>query len=188
MLPWGHAAVGYLCYSVWLRIRDRGRPPGPAVIALAIGTQLPDLIDKPLAWSLGMIPSGRSLAHSLLFVAVLALVVWLLADRYDGWEAATAFLLGYFTHIVADVVPAAMAGEWAKLGSLLWPLTPAYRYPGEMDRNILGFFLDLDAGILLTVEGGLTVLAIVLWVADGRPGLATLRDWLRIIVNSPGDS
>ena len=51
VLPWGHLAIGYLCLSLAIRARWRVPPQGPAVIAVAIGTQLPDLIDKPLAWT-----------------------------------------------------------------------------------------------------------------------------------------
>ena len=41
------------------------------MLALAIGTQLPDLIDKPLTYQFAVLPSGRSLGHSLFFAAVL---------------------------------------------------------------------------------------------------------------------
>jgi len=74
MWPWGHAAVGYLAYSLGYRASDR-RLTGAAVIALGVGTQFPDLIDKPLGWTFGVLPGGRTLAHSLLTVAVVAVVL-----------------------------------------------------------------------------------------------------------------
>ncbi|MFO8116184.1 MAG: metal-dependent hydrolase [Halorubrum sp.] len=174
MLPWGHAAVGYLCYTVATRHRYRRPPTGPAVLALAAGTQLPDLIDKPLAWTFGLLPSGRSLGHSLLIAGAIGVIAWRFAQRYDHRSEASAFLLGHLTHIVADVAPAIIARDWEPLGALLWPLTPAYRYPGEMERTVLSFFLELRLAELPPVESVLTVLALGAWVYDGRPGVATI--------------
>lgn len=173
MLPWGHLAVGYLCLSLAVRLRYRVSPRGPAAIAVAIGTQLPDLIDKPLAWRFGVIPSGRSLAHSLLFLAVLAAIAWALATRYDRRLEAGAFVGVYLSHILADMLPAALAGEWAQLGALLWPITPVYQYPEDLDYTIIGFFLELEPAALVSPELGLTIVAIALWVHDGTPGIGT---------------
>ncbi|WP_321162973.1 metal-dependent hydrolase [Halorubrum sp. T3] len=174
VLPWGHLAIGYLCVSLAVRARYRIPPQGPAVIAVAIGTQLPDLIDKPLAWRFGLIPSGRSLAHSLLFLAALAAIVWALAAQYDRRLEGSAFLGAYLSHVLADMFPAAMAGEWARLGALLWPITPVYEYPDEMDYSIIGFFLELEPAALVSPELGITILAIALWVFDGTPGIGTV--------------
>ncbi|GAA0553081.1 metal-dependent hydrolase [Halorubrum ejinorense] len=174
MLPWGHAAVGYLCYTAATRHWHRRPPAGPAVLSLAVGTQLPDLIDKPFAWSFGLLPSGRSLGHSLLIAGAIGVLAWRFARRYDRQSEAGAFLLGLLTHIVADVAPAVVARDWEPLGALLWPLTPAYRYPGEMERTVLGFFLDLRLAELSSVGSVLTVLAVGAWLYDGRPGVATL--------------
>ena len=173
MLLWGHLAIGYLCLSLAIRARWRVPPQGPAVIAVAIGTQLPDLIDKPLAWTFGLIPSGRSLGHSLVFLAVLAAIAWVLATRYDRRVEGLAFIGGYLSHVLVDVLPAAMAGEWAKLGSLLWPITPVYEYPDETDYSIIGFFLELELAEVVSLELGLTIVAIALWIFDGTPGIGT---------------
>lgn len=181
MLPWGHLAVGYLCLSLAVRARYRVPPRGPAAIAVAIGTQLPDLIDKPLAWRFGLIPSGRSLAHSLLFLAVLAAVAWALAARYDRRLEASAFVGAALSHVLADMLPAALGGEWARLGALLWPITPVYQYPDELDYTIIGFFLELEPAALVSPGVGLTIVAAALWVYDGTPGIgAALRAGRRL--------
>ena len=65
MWPWGHLAVGYLVYSGLSRWRFGRLPGSVATLAVALGTQLPDLVDKPLAWTVNVLASGRSLAHSL---------------------------------------------------------------------------------------------------------------------------
>ena len=173
MLPWGHAAVGYLCYTLWLRVRRRHPPAGPAVVALAVGTQFPDVIDKPLSWSLGILPSGRSFGHSLVVAAFLAAGLWWFARRVKRRREVGAFLCGHVTHILADVAPAVGTGQWIQLRSLAWPLLPAYVYPGELDRSLVEFFLTLDPTAVPTVGVVLTVAAFLVWVADGRPGMDT---------------
>ena len=179
MLPWGHAAVGYLCVSLAIRYRYRSPPHASAVIAAGIGTQLPDLIDKPLAWTFGFIPSGRSLAHSVVFLAGLAAVVWVLTTRYDRRLEGTTFVGAYLSHICADLMPAAVAGEWVKLGTVLWPITPVYQYADELDRSIIGFFLALEPAEVVSPELGITVLALAVWVYDGAPGSRSILRFVR---------
>jgi len=176
MLPWGHLAVGYLLYSLSVRLQHHVAPEGPAVIALAVGTQFPDLIDKPLAWTFGILPSGRSLGHSILFVVVISVGVWLIGRRYNRRSEGIALLAGYVSHVVVDVLPAVRAGQWDRLGSLLWPITPAYQYPGEMDRSIIEFLLALDLAVLPVTGIVFGVLAVGLWVYDGLPGINTVFD------------
>jgi len=175
MLPWGHAAVGYLCYTLWLRVQERHPPTDLAVVALAIGTQFPDLIDKPLAWTFCVLPSGRSFGHSLVVTAILALGLWRLAQRFDRRREAGAFLCGHLTHIVADMLPAVLAGEWIQLRTLGWPLVPVYVFPDELDRGIIEFFLTLEPAAVPTSGVILTVVAVIVWVTDGCPGLGLLR-------------
>ena len=61
MWPWEHLAFGYLLWSLWLRARGRSLPGDWEALVLVFATQLPDLVDKPLAWQLGVLPGGRSL-------------------------------------------------------------------------------------------------------------------------------
>ena len=186
MLPWGHLAVGYLAYSLAVRVRSGGPPAGLAVAALGVGTQFPDLIDKPLVSWMSVLPAGRSLGHSLLFAAVCGVGLWYLGRRFDRPDVAAAFLFGQLAHVVADALPAALDGRWAELGFLLWPVTSAFRYPS--DRELVGYLL----AALTTPphhELGLFALAVALWVADGRPGLPEARSWLaarcRALVSPP---
>jgi len=111
MWPWGHLAVAYLLYTV-ITHRRFGRPPRAVpAIALAFGSQTPDLIDKPLAWNFGILPDGRTLAHSLFVVALLVPVVLLVADRLEGRAIGVAFLIGYCSHLLADVPPRVLSGS-----------------------------------------------------------------------------
>ncbi|PSQ43284.1 hypothetical protein BRD14_03355 [Halobacteriales archaeon SW_5_68_122] len=187
MLPWGHLAVGYLAYSLAVRVRSGGPPAGLAVAALGVGTQFPDLIDKPLVSWMSVLPAGRSLGHSLLFAAVCGVGLWYLGRRVDRPDVAAAFLFGQLAHVVADALPAALDGRWSELGFLLWPATPVFRYPGD-DRELVGYLLS-ELTTPPHHELGLFALAVALWVADGRPGLPEARSWLaarcRALVSPP---
>jgi len=52
---------------------------------LLFATQLPDLVDKTLGWSLDVLPSGRSLAHSLFTTVLLVFIVSLIGRRKQTW-------------------------------------------------------------------------------------------------------
>ena len=185
MWPWGHLAVGYLLYSAAVDRRLRRTPGELAVVVLAFATQLPDLVDKPLAWHLGVVPHGRSLAHSaLVATAVILLVGWAL-DRRGHRNLALAFGVGYYAHLAADAVEPFLTGDWGELFFLGWPLIPA---PEGLDSTsiaefFLALFRDLAAGdvpAFFTAQLILVVVAAALWARHGFPGLATLRPgWWR---------
>jgi hypothetical protein len=132
MWPWGHAAVGYLVYAVVRRAGGEEWPPDDATaIALAVGTQLPDLVDKPLAWSFGVLPSGRSLAHSLLVGGLLVAVVVALARRYGRHERAGAFAVGYYAHLFGDALGPLTSLDVEFLTFLAWPVLAPPPYEND---------------------------------------------------------
>lgn len=83
MMPWGHAAFGYALYSLGHRAWTRAPPSGKAVLAALFGTQLPDLVDKPLSWGLHLFPQGYSVAHSVFVAIPIGLLVIALGVYYD---------------------------------------------------------------------------------------------------------
>ena len=155
MLPWTHFGFGYallLGVVALRRVSGRvaprvGRPVAAhansraELLALAVGTQLPDLIDKPLAWGLAVLPGGRSMAHSLLFAAPLVAVAWLLARHWNHGEVAGAFALGYASHLVGDIYLAVAFWRPEEFTFLLWPLAPAYPYDEGFGAVLAGFEL-----------------------------------------------
>ncbi|MFC4549728.1 MULTISPECIES: metal-dependent hydrolase [Halorussus] len=185
MWPWGHLAFGYLLYSVLVRVRTR-RPPGDAAtVALAVGTQFPDLVDKPLAWSLDVLPSGRSLAHSAFTAAFVVFVVWAVLRRRNAETAAAAFGVGYVSHLVGDALDPVLAGDYYHLGFLGWPLVPAIEYPTE--QSFVAHFRELSLGSLTSVEAGFAVAITLLWLVDGAPGaraLRTIPKWARRVLSA----
>ncbi|MFC5970159.1 metal-dependent hydrolase [Halomarina salina] len=173
MWPWGHAALGYLVYAILRRGRGRPWPPSDVTaIALGIGTQFPDLVDKPLAWSLHLLPSGRSLAHSLITTTLVAVVVLALARRYDQRVPAWAFVVGYYSHLLGDALLPLLQFDTAFLTFLLWPLRPPPPY--QMDSNFIEHFVNFSPSGFTLVGMALALSTIALWVTDGLPGLGWL--------------
>jgi membrane-bound metal-dependent hydrolase YbcI (DUF457 family) len=176
--PWGHLAVGYVLYSVLVRVRLDRSPDGVAALIVAFSTQFPDLVDKPLAWTFGVLTSGRSLAHSLLTATVvIALIAWY-ARRRDRSELAVAFAVGYLSHLFGDALGPLLDGEYVYLSSLGWPLLPPPPYTHE--GGILAHFQGLTFTAMSVFEIALMVAVFGLWLRDGVPGLAVLRSWLGI--------
>jgi membrane-bound metal-dependent hydrolase YbcI (DUF457 family) len=175
MWPWAHGAVGYLLYR--LAGRRAGRPPDPtAVVVLGVATQLPDLIDKPLGWYLGVLPGGRSLAHSLLFAGLACAVAYSVARRYRRHRLAGVFALGYVSHLAGDAYAGVLSGRLEALSFLAYPFVSIPAEPSGVGLLYLLANLRLDA--FLAFELVVTLLAVGLWLSDGRPGLAVVAGWL----------
>ena len=139
MFPLGHAAFAYLSYVGLAAATRRPLPVRWALVPLAVGSQLPDLLDKPLSFY-GVLASGRSLGHSVLVAGAFVAGVWALARRLDGagrgWRrplerAPAAFAVGYLSHLLGDSVGALAAGRYGDLAFLLWPVLPPVEYPGD---------------------------------------------------------
>lgn len=142
MWPWGHAVVGFLAYAAVTFGRRRRAPTTGETALVLLGTQVPDVVDKPLAWHLHVLPSGRSLAHSLLTAAVLVGLAAALANRCERPEATPAFGVGYLTHLLTDVPSEVLSGEFGGATFLLWPLLPAPRYGSE--PSVTGHLLGIE--------------------------------------------
>lgn len=135
MLPLSHAALAYLWYAGVVVLWRRRSPTGLVLAPLLVASQLPDLIDKPLAYA-GLVPSGRSAGHSLLALAAVALVAALLCRRLAGTTAdprtarrlaqtPLAVTVGYAAHLAGDAYGPVRAGAYADVGFLLYPFAAA---------------------------------------------------------------
>lgn len=159
MWPWGHGGFAYLVQ----RGRDaaRGRAPvdGAGLAFLLVAAVLPDLVDKPLAWGVGVLPSGRSLAHSLLVLApALALAAVVEGHRTGGTRWTGLAAVGVLTHVAGDLADVAL-GLKPNWSFVAWPVlaVPADAPP---------------SGLTLTPYQGLQVAlaaaALVLWARSRR--------------------
>lgn len=180
MWPWGHLAVGYLCYVASLKLRDDGKQTLFTLLAVAFGTQFPDLIDKPLAWSVAVLPSGRSFAHSLIIATLIIGVVYHVGRRLHHEETAIAFGFGYLSHSLSDLGPTVIFGllqgdlsqlEWTTY--LLWPLFPSPPYSN--DSSFYEHFVELTLDAYLITQFVLFGVAIAVWIATGMPGVRKVR-------------
>jgi ethanolamine transporter EutH len=162
MWPWAHAAVGYLLYVAYAH--RQGLPlRGLPVLATLFGTQAPDLLDKPLAWTFAVLPAGRSLGHSLLFAVPLAVLCWyVVAGRFDRPAVALGAAVGYVSHLFADGLGAALAGRWADLSYLGWPVLALPEY--ELDPSFAAHFLAFEFDALTLLGFALTGLAAAVWL------------------------
>ena len=162
MWPWGHAAIGFLAFNlVTLTTRRRVTTVFESVVVL-VATQVPDLIDKPLAWTYGVLPSGRSLGHSLLTATVLVVLVTIVARRYDQRTLSAAFFVGYLAGILMDIPSSVLSGDFSGATFLLWPLLPAPTYGTE--QTFTAHLSSIDVTGLFLTQIGLTVFVFVLWV------------------------
>ena len=142
VLPLGHLTFAYLCYAVYAAVGTHRLPAQLALVPLAIGSQFPDLIDKPLAY-LGVLTYGRSLAHSIFSFVICSLAVWWIAHRIRGrWATETlperlrivtpaAFALGYGSHLLGDTYQFFLAGDLWAARFLVYPLVSVPVSPAD---------------------------------------------------------
>ncbi|NUB89443.1 metal-dependent hydrolase [Haloterrigena sp. SYSU A121-1] len=180
-MPWGHAAFGYVLYSLGHRFVTREPPNGPLVVlALLFGTQLPDLVDKTLSWGLNLFPQGYSVAHSV-FVAVPIGLLVLGATASDRRDIGIAFTLGYWSHLLGDAILAVPKLGVSPSDRLLWPVVtlPPYQSEvtliGRVTQVISAFFgevLTTEQLVFLALYSIPYLLVFALWLVDGAPGVA----------------
>lgn len=180
MWPWEHFAVGYIVVSLLGRRRAR-RVDDRLFAAVLFGSQFPDLVDKPLAWTFSVLPSGTTLAHSVFVAVPLSLVVLAWGRGRGDRRLAVAFVVPYLCHLPGDALYAALTvGGQPSFDALLWPLVP--KAPGGESAGLIGetlyylgryqtFLARPEAVRYLLLETGLLGTALALWVGDGRPGL-----------------
>jgi len=172
MDPIGHVLVAYLVWTGYSHLRYRRSPTTPEVWLVGVGSQLPDIVDKPLAWWLGVLPSGRSLGHSLLTAAVLVLVLRRVvpSERRSLVAPLAVSLVG---HDLVDAIAPISRGEFGYLAYLLWPIVdlPAYDPPppllSAIGESLLRGISGPDVLVIAAV--------VVVWIADGYPGLPRRR-------------
>lgn len=184
MLPWGHLALGYLLYSPAVRLWRKRGPEGLSVVVLAVATQLPDLVDKPLSWVFGLAPQGYAVGHSVFVGLPVALSVgWLLVQR-DRAETGLAFVVGYLSHLVGDVLLGLALENPHAVDRVLWPLVTLPPYGSDRPALARGLEYVVEwVGMLVATEGyllpvvyvGPMVVAALLWLVDGAPGLPRPR-------------
>lgn len=175
MWPMGHVAIAYLCLVAFDRFRGVHRPDDVAVLIVVFGALVPDLIDKPLAWHLGVLPTGRSLAHSLLVLVPLCAIVGLWARRYGRPDWGIAFAIGAIGHALVDALPVLWRDE-TSASFLLYPLVDIETYGEAGPPSVWALLVDSAGDPYFHLEFLLLALAGGMWVRHGMPGVSTIRD------------
>ncbi|MGM0398302.1 MAG: metal-dependent hydrolase [Halobacteriota archaeon] len=183
MWPWEHVAVAYLAYSLAVRAVAGTPPGGRDTIALVLASQGPDLIDKPLSWGLGVFPTGYAVGHSVLVAGPIGAGVLALGYWKGRLRVASAVVLGYWSHLAADVLSPLRNGDALGFSRVLWPLVTFEGYGTDLGlARGLTYFLDLvasfgsmDATTIVVRYLGLPTAVLVLWIVDGTPGIRLLK-------------
>lgn len=174
MWPIGHASTAYLLYALSARSREAEPPSHWTVLVLGVASQLPDLVDKSLAWYAGILPGGRTLAHSLFLLVPLSALVYTVARRRNTPEYGVAFAVGVVSHTLLDSVPILWTPSTPWEG-ILWPLLSPGGVSGEGAPSVLALLEASATKPYFLLEFVLLALALYVWRADGYPGLALLR-------------
>lgn len=118
-----------------------------------------------------MLPSGRSLGHSLLTLVAI-LIILRVACRYpDQRTLSAAFGIGYASHLVADGIGSVITGDFGELAYLMWPVTDV---PTGESQSFIEFFLALEPTPMMLAGIALTIVSGAVWVYDGMPGIKDL--------------
>lgn len=183
MWPWDHLALGYVAYSLLRRATGRAPPSALAVGFVVVGSQLADLIDKPLGWVLHVLPSGASMAHSLLFAVPVCLLVVAWRARRGAPDQGLAFAVAYLLHLPADAYYPVVLGGQAKPYIVFWPVVPGqHSSPADASAYLLSLIGDFAGALtgpggvyLVALELAFVGSAVLLWYLDGLPGVPVDR-------------
>ncbi|WP_435346404.1 metal-dependent hydrolase [Haloarchaeobius sp. HRN-SO-5] len=178
MWPWEHVAVAYLLVSATCWLLRREPPSGAVAATVGVAAVLPDLVDKPLAWWLHVLPDGRSFAHSLLFAVPAVVAVLTLARRAGRDDVGIAFAVGYLSHLPLDVLSSGIGEDSFETRFLLWPVrrgeegVPDSAVPHllELHREFLAYLSSPAGRLYLAAELALLTVALAVWLRDGLPG------------------
>lgn len=127
MFPHEHLLVALLPIVVYVGVRDRQLPTRGVVFATVVGSQFPDLIDKPLAHQFGILPSGRVFMHSLPFAIPIAVCILAYGWQTNRPRVAGAFVVAYVLHLVGDTYQILRTRQIP--ADLLWPFVAAQSRP-----------------------------------------------------------
>ena len=172
MWPLGHVAIGFLAYLAVHRARNREDIDEIAVLLAVIGSLAPDIIDKPLAWHLGVLPTGRTLAHSLLVIVPVCLVAYVLASRSGHPEWGVGLTVGALSHLIVDALPVLWDPE-ASGSFLLWPVWSVEEYQ-DGAPTVTALLVEQLGDPYFLIEFPLFAIAVVCWYRLGMPGVRPL--------------
>lgn len=192
MYPWEHLLLGYVLFSVYAHWRYRESPTGGQTIAVVAGSLLPDIVDKPLAWTFEIVESAYAIGHSIFVAPFVGVAVYVLARRFDRPRTGVAFMIAYLSHLASDIVYPVAFGMPIEPRVVLWPLAspPSSTIEGGFIERatfyVRRFVVEMTTGGLSTFVrfqlffvGAVTLL----WLYDGAPVAMDAYRFLRRLMN-----
>lgn len=191
MMPWEHAIVGYITYSLFVHAVYGDPPTGRETLIVVFASLFPDLIDKSLAWQFGIFEGGYALAHSIFFAVPVVLAVVAVASIRGRPQFGLAFGIGYVFHLSGDVVPSYITDGELDIDYVLWPIGGGGSHQDSFfegfitnfvpyARSLGGQLLSGDPGSYVLFLLGLAGFGFLLWLYDGMPvvreGYTGIRD------------
>lgn len=159
MHPSEHFIVAVLPTAAYVIARDKRLPTLEFLAVVFVGSQLPDLVDKPLAHQFALIPSGRVFLHSIPIAFPLALLVVYYAHRTDRLRLGGAYAFAHGSHLVADTHHALFDPNRSFPPDLLWPITQPVPRP-----TVPGWAGPEGINVLLWTIFSVAVLAVLAYV------------------------
>lgn len=155
MEPITHILLAVLPVLAYSLLRYQRLTTGSMTLVVIFAALFPDLVDKPLAWWLGVIPSGRMLTHSVLVAIPIILGVLIFTYRSNRLSYGIGFSWGYFAHIAADFYPIIYQGRgYYWYPNMFWP----YMDPNPDPNPDFGYHFPFG------VEFGYELAAIILLI------------------------
>ncbi len=147
----GHLTVTYAARGALKEKLPILRPLFP----LLLGALLPDIVDKPIHWWLGL--PGRGIAHAAIPLALGFYILFRLAPHHRAILAAAA--AGVIFHLAED---------WPHPYVIAWPLLGTWEYfPLQgLEDQLLSFYRGETHPYLLAVEVASWPLCIHYWIKD----------------------
>jgi membrane-bound metal-dependent hydrolase YbcI (DUF457 family) len=165
MFPLEHFLVASLPVLMYALICNGHLPSIRLTAVTFIGSQFPDLVDKPLAYQFGLIPSGRVFMHSLPIALPFLLGIIIYGWKTERNRLSLGFAFAYVSHLVADNYRPLFGPHPQIRSDLLWPFVepvsrpdvPSWAGVGGIHTTLWTAFSFL---ILLTTG---TIIIIDLW-------------------------
>lgn len=129
MFPIQHFIVAFVPALAYVVVCDRRLPTLRFVGVVFLGSQFPDLVDKPLAHQFVVLPSGRVFMHSLPTAVLLLLILGLYGWKTDRTRLSSAFVFAHLSHLLADNHGVLLGPNPQISPDLLWPFVPPVARP-----------------------------------------------------------
>ena len=138
MFPHQHFIVAVVPVVAYVIVSDRRLPTIHLMGILFLGSQFPDLVDKPLAHQFVMLPSGRVFMHSIPIVLPFLLILGVYGWQTNRLRLSLAFGFAHLSHLFTDNLTALLSSTPQIPPELLWPIlsptaspvTPSWAGPG----------------------------------------------------------